>query len=53
MEKKLFVLLLFLFSYVSINGQAFSTEGWWSPETQNYSPVVTADEWDAKIVNMH
>lgn len=43
MEKKLFVLLLFLFSYVSINGQAFSTEGWWSPETQNYSPVVTAD----------
>ncbi len=43
MEKKHFGLLLFLVSYISLYGQAFSTEGWWSAETQKYSPVVTAD----------
>ena len=43
MKKKHFALLLFLVSYISIYGQSFSTEGWWSPETQKYSPVVTAD----------
>jgi enterochelin esterase family protein len=43
MKKKHFALLLFLVSYISLYGQAFSTEGWWSPETQKYSPVVTAD----------
>ena len=43
MGKKHFVLLLFLFSYISTYGQAFSTDSWWSPETEKYSPVVTAD----------
>ena len=43
MKKKHFALLLFLVSYISLYGQAFSTEGWWSAETQKYSPVVTAD----------
>ena len=43
MKKKHFSLLLFLVSYISLYGQAFSTEGWWSAETQKYSPVVTAD----------
>jgi len=43
MKKKHSVFLLFLFSYISIYGQAFSTEGWWSTETPKYSPVVTAD----------
>ena len=43
MKKKNYVLLLFMVSYISIYGQTFSTEGWWSPETQKYSPVVTVD----------
>lgn len=43
MRKKHLVLLSFLFSYISMYGQAFSTEGWWSPDTQKYSPVVSAD----------
>ncbi len=42
MNKFLF-LLLSLFSCISSYGQAFSTEGWWSPSKQVYSPEVTAD----------
>lgn len=37
------LLILFLVFCISIYGQTFSTEGWWSPETQKYSPVVSAD----------
>lgn len=37
------LLILFLFFCISIYGQTFSTEGWWSPEAQKYSPVVSAD----------
>lgn len=43
MKKKSFVILLSLLSCVTTYGQAFSTEGWWSPETQKYSPVVATD----------
>lgn len=46
MKKKHFALLLFLFSYISLYGQAFSTEGWWSTETQKYSPVVNMHKND-------
>jgi hypothetical protein len=37
MKKNHYVLLLFLFSCISIYGQSFSTESWWSPETQKFS----------------
>lgn len=40
---KIKLLIFFLLSCSSIFGQAFSTEGWWTPETQKYSPVVSAD----------
>lgn len=43
MKKTPLFLILSLFSCISIYGQAFSTEGWWSPEMQKYSPVVSPD----------
>lgn len=35
--------LFFLLSCTSVFGQAFSTEGWWTTDTQKYSPVVSDD----------
>lgn len=40
---KIKLLIFFLLFCSSTFGQAFSTEGWWTPETQKYSPVVSAD----------
>lgn len=42
--KKIHTLLsFFLLACISSFGQSFSTDGWWSLETQKYSPVVSAD----------
>lgn len=43
MKKIHYLLTFFLLSCISSFGQSFSTDGWWSPETQKYSPVVNAD----------